>query len=230
MEVRKIRHHRWEHPSNIMIVGPTKSGKTEFVRRMIRHRMWLFRPSIRQVVFVYGIWQDSYDEMKKEFGEKIKWVKGLPEDPYTLFSREQGPGLLIIDDLMGEIEAQQHRQVSQWFTKGTHHMNVSLALLVQNMFPKNMRTISLNAHIIVLFPNPRDQTQVRRLIAQAFPGRKERIKKALKHAHSLPYRPLILNFHQSTPQGYRLSIDPFPEDLKQSKSPFPKILLPSALA
>ncbi|KAK3744236.1 hypothetical protein QZH41_004606 [Actinostola sp. cb2023] len=159
---------RWEHPSNVMVVGPSKSGKTLFVQKMIRHRAWLFSKPIATVVFCYGVWQSSYDEMKREFGADVTWVQGLPEDPYELFPKT--PGLLVVDDLMGEME-QSHKRVASWFTKGTHHMDVTLVVLMQNLFPKNMRTASLNAHVIVLFPNPRDRSQFRRLASQAFPGR-----------------------------------------------------------
>lgn len=213
---------RWEHPSNIWVAGPSKSGKTVFVQRMIRHSSWKFKPAIKQVVYLYGVWQQAYEEMKKEFGSKVKWVQGLPDDPYSLFT--QTPGLLIVDDLMGEIEG-KHHEVDKWFTKGTHHMDVSLVALVQNVFPPKMRTASLNSHIIVLFPNPRDRSQIQRLASQAFPGNADKLKKAIQFAQSTPYRPLIMDFHQRTPQAYRLSVDPFPEDLKKSQAPFPQIII-----
>ena len=48
------------------------------------------------------------------------------------------------------------------FTKGSHHSNLSVLHLVQNVFDKNKhtRTISLNAHYLVIFKNPRDASQV----------------------------------------------------------------------
>jgi len=44
------------------------------------------------------------------------------------------------------------------FTKISHHRNVSVVYLTQNVFDKNKyaRTISLNAHYLVLIKNPRD--------------------------------------------------------------------------
>ena len=46
--------------------------------------------------------------------------------------------------------------VANLFTKGSHHRNVSVVFLAQNLFPKNKfaRTMRLNAHYIVLFKNP----------------------------------------------------------------------------
>jgi len=65
--------------------------------------------------------------------------------------------LLILDDLMSET----NQLVANVFTKISHHRNVSVVYLTQNLFDKNKyaRTISLNAHYLVLFKNPRDATQ-----------------------------------------------------------------------
>ena len=222
-EVEVVNQPRWEHPSNFWIAGPSKSGKTMFVRKMIRHCKWKFDPPIKKVVFVYSVWQDTYREMKKEFGSLVQWVQGLPDDPYAFFS--DTPGLLIVDDMMGQMES-KHKQVGKWFTQGTHHMDVSLAVLVQNIFPPNMRTSSLNAHYMILFPNPRDPSQLHRLAAQAFPGERAWFKKAIKYAQSRPYRPLVIDFNQKTGRQYKLSVDHFPEDLKESSEPFTQFILP----
>jgi len=64
------------------------------------------------------------------------------------------PTLLIIDDLMSET----NQLVADIFTKISHHRNISVIYMTQNIFDKNKyaRTISLNAHYLVLFKNPRD--------------------------------------------------------------------------
>lgn len=89
--IQTVRVHRWNHPVNIWIAGPTQSGKTEFVKKMIRHRKTLFRPSIQEVVIIYSMWQDTYDEMKNEFPDII-WVRGLPNNPFKYFKKEGKPG------------------------------------------------------------------------------------------------------------------------------------------
>jgi len=57
------------------------------------------------------------------------------------------------------------------FTKISHHRNVSVVYLTQNLFNKNKyaRTISLYAHYLVLFKNPRDATQFATLAATSAP-------------------------------------------------------------
>ena len=64
------------------------------------------------------------------------------------------------------------KSVSNLFTKGSHHRNLSVLHLVQNVFDKNKhtRTISLNTHYLVIFKNPQDASQITHLAKQMYPG------------------------------------------------------------
>ena len=56
------------------------------------------------------------------------------------------------------------------FTKYCHHRNMTTIMVSQNVFQKgpNVRTISLNTHIHILFANKRDEAQVSVLAYQHF--------------------------------------------------------------
>jgi len=71
-------------------------------------------------------------------------------------------------------------RVSQLFTKGSHHRNVSLVLVTQNMFHQgpSSHDISLNSKYIVVFKNPRDKTQIVHLARQVYP---ENISSFIRH-------------------------------------------------
>ena len=58
------------------------------------------------------------------------------------------------------------------FTKGSHHRNLSVIYIVQNLFHqgKGNRSISLNSHYLVLFKNPRDKLQILTLAKQMYPS------------------------------------------------------------
>jgi len=79
------------------------------------------------------------------------------------------PVLLIIDDLMQET----NESVVNLFTKGSHHRNVSVMYLAQNLFPKNKfaRTMSLNTNYMILFKYPRDASQFAILARKMYPKR-----------------------------------------------------------
>ena len=74
--------------------------------------------------------------------------------------------------------------VANIFTRGSHHRNVSVILLVQNLFHKNkhVRTISLNSHYLVLYKNPRDASQIANLFRQMYLTRWRFAVEAYKNA------------------------------------------------
>jgi len=67
------------------------------------------------------------------------------------------PTMIVVDDHMSDV----NQLVADIFTKISHHRNISMLYLSQNLFDKNKyaRTISLNAHYLVLFKNCRDAGQ-----------------------------------------------------------------------
>jgi len=117
-----------QQPFTAIVAGFTGCGKTRFVFRLVENASKMIEPIPDEIVYCYGELQ-------------------------SLFSRRRR-GLLIIDDLMLATDD----AVVNLFTKGSHHKNVSVLYLTQNLFHKNRhkRTISLNSHYMVLFKNPRD--------------------------------------------------------------------------
>ena len=73
-------------------------------------------------------------------------------------------GVLVFDDLMGD--GGQDKRVLDLFTKDSPHRNITVLYLTQYLFPsgKFFKTINRNAHCIVAFKNPRDQTGVRTVL------------------------------------------------------------------
>jgi hypothetical protein len=82
--------------------------------------------------------------------ENVTFVKGVPE----FQNPDSTPTLIVLDDLM---DTAYSTQVSQLFTKGSHHRNISLGLITQILFHQGpaSRDISLNSKYIVVFRNPR---------------------------------------------------------------------------
>ena len=76
--------------------------------------------------------------------------------------------LYIFDDMMGERDA----VIAKFFTKKSHHGNLSVIYIVQNLFhqSKDHRTISLHASYIALTKNVRDASQVIHLAKQIYPN------------------------------------------------------------
>ena len=81
---------------------------------------------------------------------------------------ENIPTLIALDDLM---DTAYSAKVSQLFTKGSHHRNISLVLITQNLFHQGppSRDIPLNSKYIVVFKNQRIKTQIVHLARQFYP-------------------------------------------------------------
>ena len=100
----------------------------------------------------------------------------------------------------------QDKSVLDLFTKDSHHRNITVLYLTQDLFfpGKFSKTIKRNAHYIVAFKNPRDQTGIRTILLQAFPDRWRQVLRLFKHITSRPFGYLMLDVHPASDDRYRL--------------------------
>ena len=190
----------WKHLFTSLVAGPTGCGKTEWVIRFITHVNELMCPAPARIIYSYSEWQPSYWRLPST----VELVEGIPILPEC----SDDSILLVVDDQMDKINA----DVSRLFTKGSHHRNISVIYIVQNVFDKNkdFRTVSLNTHYLVVFNNPRDRTQVVHLAKQMYPGQTDYVKDAFSKAVKNPYGYLLVDLKQTTPDTYRLRSYIFP--------------------
>ena len=112
--------------------------------------------------------------------------------------------------------SETNQLVANVFTKISHHRNVSVVYLTQNLFDKNKyaRTISLNAHYLVLFKNPRDATQFATLARQMYPNASNFAIEAYKDATSAPYGHLLVDLKPDQDERCRLRTNVFPGEMQ----------------
>ncbi|GFR23066.1 uncharacterized protein TNCT_86681 [Trichonephila clavata] len=183
-------------PSTMIINGPSQSGKTYLVRKLISEQV--FAVPIKKVVWCYKMFQPWFHEEKN-----IKFIAGLPTE-------DEKFDLLIIDDLMNSLT----NDVAQIFTVGSHHKNFSVILITQNLFPRIRvaRNINLNAHYIILFRNNRDQSQIACFGRQVFPNRSKFFMDAYKKATAEKYQFLLVDCFPTTDEELRLRQSLFPDE------------------
>ena len=138
----------------------------------------------------------------------IEFVKGIPvniEDEQ--FLNPAIKNLIVIDDLISE--ASNDKRICDLFTKGSHHRNLSVICLVQNLYyqGKESRTMSLNSQYLVLFNNPRDQQQIAVLARQMYPGQNEKFLSTYRMATSKPFGYLLIDLKPDTPNDKRLWLE-----------------------
>ena len=137
-------------------------------------------------------------------GMAFSFIGGTgPRQLTQWFGRTRG-GVLVLDDLMEE--GGQDKRVLDLFTKDSHHRNITVLYLTQDLFPpgKFSKTINRNAHYIVAFKNPRDQTGISTILLQAFPDRWRQILRLFKRVTSRPFGYLMMDVHPASDDRYRL--------------------------
>src|SRR5436190_15921849 len=195
---------KWKHPFSAIVAGPSGSGKSHFVTRFIINSQYMCDTEFENIY-----WHHGSGVQPALSDARIQFKTGLP-DMNDFDASAAGPNLIIIDDMMRETDA----NVVDLFTKGSHHRNLSVFFITQNLFHqgRGQRDISLNAHYIICFKNPRDRAQIRHLARQVFPDETRFIEEAYADATRTPHGYLLLDLKQSTPDELRVRARVFPDD------------------
>ena len=188
---------RLKSPFTALMVGPTGSGKTRTMFKLIENKNWVCTEPPAEIHYCYGAWQDAFDAMADE----VVFHEGLIDVEREIAS-DGKPRWLVIDDLMEEASGKS--EINNLYTKYSHHKNISVLFLSQNLFHGKNRTQSVNTHYMFLFKNPRDRQSISRLAQQAFPSSVGAVKDAYTDATKEPYSFLLIDMKQETPERCRL--------------------------
>lgn len=196
----------WKAPFCAVLAGPSGCGKSVWVKKFLKYIDQMVDVTFTRKIVYYGEWQNGY----LEYGTDIEFREGLPQS--SDFTGDVNPKLIIIDDLMRE---GSNNSVADLFTKGSHHKNLSIIFLSQNLFHQgpSSRDISLNAHYMVIFKNPRDRAQIQHMARQIYPENSKFLQEAYYDATSTPHGYLLLDLKQSTPESCRVRSNIFPDDV-----------------
>jgi len=165
----------------------------------------IYQPPSR-IHYCYGEYQLIFNKYPQ-----VQFHEGLPELSNEAFDSRE-PTLMIVDDLMSET----NQLVADIFTKRSHHRNISILYLIQNVFDKNkyVRTITLNAHYLVLFKNPRDAGQFAILARQMYPNSSKFAIEAYADATRVPYGYILVDLKPDQDEQCRLRTNIFPGEMQ----------------
>lgn len=188
-------------PATIVLSGTTSSGKSTWIEQFLKEDMFDITPS--KVFYCYGVYQKKFETISN-----VDFIHGLPES----FDSFYGPAhnLLIIDDLQDEVAS--NKSVEQLFTRESHHRNLSVVYINQNLFyqGKHSRTIALNTHYTILFRNPRANSQLRILRSQTgLKHLEEAYSDVMKHDQ---FGYLVIDLSPFSKTKYKLRTRIFPNE------------------
>ena len=196
---------RFNAPCTAIISGPTGSGKTTFILNLLSYLDEMFTKPINKIYYFYGVWQSSFESFT---GDKLVYVRELPSEEKINSFTNGDHNLVVIDDM--QISALNDPFIANLFCRESHHKNLSVFLLLQNLFHqgKYARDISLNSHYFILFKNPRDCQQMRYLGTQL--GITKKLISAYEDATLLPFSYLMIDLSPKCESTYMLRAHIFP--------------------
>jgi Cdc6-like AAA superfamily ATPase len=209
--------YRLNHPSNILLVGATQSGKTEFVYRLVLNHAELFRRRMDTLTIYYREYQTVYARVREFIeghGGKFKMVL---TDTYptveelTKGRREEDFNFVIIDDLLAVLNTAKANvsNLNDLYVRGTHHKGITVVTILQDIFANSTVVVARrNSQYVVLMNSPSSMSSYRRYLLEATAGDKPLVDKLL-HTLSHPYKHLVVNNTQESDKRLRYAFNVF---------------------
>ncbi len=190
-------------PFTLMLCGPSSGGKTTFALQLIKQ----MKP-IKNLLWLNGE-VNALPKQISSLADNVEVSDVIPDTFENLIENT----LIVIDDLMTSAYT---KSICDLFTKGSHHKNISVILITQNLFHqgKYCRDISLNCKYLVLSKNPRDKSQIYPLARQIYPENPSALVRVYKEATNNSYGYLFLDLTQTTNDLMRFQTDIFNKNYK----------------
>lgn len=184
----------------LCIAGPSGSGKSTFCVDLLNRAGQIFDVEFDKIYWILG----DPNAKPKNLITPVEYLLEVPSE----FNNESGlPQCYVLDDSMFET---QNKSVANLFTRGSHHQNISVIFITQNIFHRGRysRDISLNFTHLCIMNNPRDRSQFQYLARQLYvecPKELERVYKEVQR----PYGYLFIDLTQDTHDLFRFRTDIF---------------------
>lgn len=112
----------------------------------------LITPWPERIIWIYRRWQPLYDEIKRSIYPKVEFDQGIPMDiDKDSYLSPSNRNLIILDDVMASTS--NDSRITELFTEGSHHRNLSVLSINQNLYFSKDPTQRRNCQYMVLFNN-----------------------------------------------------------------------------
>jgi len=171
-------------PFSIQIIGPSQSGKTTLMLRILENIQELVDP-VPQRIF----WASTTTDV--QLPAYVSQIEGLPD-----INDIPRDSLLVLDDLGNSFahDKKAAKALEYLATVATHHKRVSTVCLLQNAFSQN-RTSRVNATHLIFMRSHSDSLQMLSVGRQIFPSESDLLLKAMRLANRVGERYIVLCVH-----------------------------------
>ena len=180
-------HLKLIHPFSFICSGPSQSGKSSFVLKLIDNLPQLTTPPVDNIIYIYNTWQEKFDSYKNKvfFTDKFKYLTYKPSQPT----------LLICDDHMSDLH--NSKELLDLFIRNSHHLGISVLLILQNIFEKGkiFKSLRQNTHYYYLTEHLQDRQSIEVFARQLEPKNSRYFIESYDDAVSKPYGGLFCDLH-----------------------------------
>nr|CAD2176689.1 unnamed protein product [Meloidogyne enterolobii] len=195
---------KFKLPFGMIISGPSSSGKSTFLTKLISQAFDLIDPKPISILYCYGEMSSIVPVLQRS---GVNVYGGVPSE--EMIKRSPKPLLLILDDLLLSID---EKYLSELFTKKSHHQNFAIIFVTQNLFEKKIKVARQNAQYLILMRSPNSALSVRNIGTQLFPRKLDFFLDAYRQATNEPYGYLLIDMHASSDPILRLRSNIFTDD------------------
>ena len=192
----------FKHPFTMIVAAPTGFGKTVYVYNLLQRADQAIEPPPERIIICYSHWQPLYTAMQDTI-PNIEFMRGIPSNlEQDSFLDTSKRNLIVFDDLMSDISKDD--RMTDLFTKGSHHRNLSVIVLMQNFYEPRTVTMRRNCQYLILGNMPMDLQTIKTMSQRMFPDKPNYMMDMYKEATSTPYGFLVMDLKCTTPDHERL--------------------------
>ncbi|CAC5417589.1 unnamed protein product [Mytilus coruscus] len=190
----------FRHLFTMIVSGTTSCGKTHFMKNLLQQIGRLCSPSPERIVWLYKRWQPLYEEIQRTVLPRVEFIREIPFDlDRDEFFDPNIRNMILLDDLMST--SAKDSRMNDLFTEGSHHRNLSVVVLNQNLYFGKDPIQRRNCHYLVLFNNPIDRQPIITLGRQMYPSRADFFIRKFEEATRKPFGYLLVDLKARTPES-----------------------------
>jgi len=193
------------YPCTIMVVGSSGSGKSTWVRDLIKNWKHAVPNSqnLKRLRLAYSVYQEIYDDLISYLPADciVETMSEIPlekfkSDEYWEMPNGEGDQVLILDDIMPK--ALNNKELAQvmetLFTIRSHHNSLAIICCAQDLFRSNqsIRSCLRNTNYVVITPSFQNMTLLVSLQKQLFAGKPGILTEAAKLAFEVDKRKYVI--------------------------------------
>ena len=201
-------HTVFTTPAQIIVSGPTKTGKTTLVTQILQHKDSMFDREFDEITY-YSANGNAMKDAKSQL-PSVRFREGQPD--WSALSRADPSvrRLVVLDDMQNILKGPSQVKLERLFTVDSHHNNISVIFIVHDNFQPKMVTIRRNADYMLCMTGGNVAQQIKTTASQMGLGMdviKEAVEDVTKD-HRYGY--LLLTVNNSIEGWRRVASNIFP--------------------